>query len=225
MAQHHDRIGDLAILDDLMPYFEDPRYIRIDGRPLLLIYRQGLLDDPARFTADLRDEAARRGLAGLFLCNVMSIGDAERVADGFDASVEFPPNGILVTEIDPGSLGADRAFRGRIYDYGSVVTSAIVRPTPPSAVFPGVMPGWDNTARKGLAGEVFDGATPQLFERWLRHAATISARKHHGAPLVFVNAWNEWAEGAFLEPSLEEGRARLEALRRVVVDRREPLGS
>ena len=107
MPQHHDRVRDLAILDDLMPFFEDERYIRIDGRPLLLIYRQGLLDDPVRFTRDLRQRPAGGGFPGLYLCNVMSIGDSERVAAGFDAAVEFPPNGILVTEIDA------RTARGR----------------------------------------------------------------------------------------------------------------
>jgi hypothetical protein len=216
MPQHHDRVRDLAVLGDLLPYLEDERYIRIDGRPLLLIYRQGLLDDAPRFTSDLREEAIRRGLPGLYLCNVMSVGDAERAASGFDAAVEFPPNGILVTEIDPRTVSADPAFRGRIYDYPTVVTSAIVRPIPSFPYFPGVMPRWDNSARRGLAAEIFHGSTPQLFQRWLRHAASVSGRKNPGASLVFVNSWNEWAEGAHLEPDERTGRRYLEAVRRVV---------
>ena len=218
MPQHHDRVRDLAILDDLMPFFENERYIRIDGRPLVLVYRQGLLDDARRFTADLRAEAVRRGLPGLFLGNVMSIGDDERVAAGFDAAVEFPPNGILVTEIDPRTLGADPAFRGRVYDYPSVVSSAVARPTPLFAYFPGVMPRWDNSARKNMAAQVFHGSTPELFERWLRHASLISTQRSPAAPLVFVNSWNEWAEGAHLEPDEQTGNSYLEAVRRVVMD-------
>ena len=216
MPQHHDRVPDLAILDDLMPYFEDPRYIRIDGRPLLLVYRQGLMPDAPGFAADLRAEAVRRGLPGLFLCNVLSIGDTERRAPGFDAAVEFPPQRTIGKEIRARDLGADHAFRGHIYDYASTVLSAIARPTPSYPCFPGVMPRWDNTARKGLRAHIFHGSTPELFGRWLRRASLDTRRRNPGAPLVFVNSWNEWAEGAQLEPDGRSGTRYLEAVRRVV---------
>ena len=215
MPQHHDRVGDLAILDDLMPFFRDERYIRIDQRPLLLIYRQSLLDEPARFASDLREAAVQRGLPGLFLCNVLSIGDTELVAKGFDAAVEFPPNGTLGKEIRPRDLGADPAFRGKIYDYASVVQTMLARPILPFAHFPGVMPRWDNTARRGMAAHVFHGSSPELFESWLRRAVNTTTQARH-APLVFVNSWNEWAEGAHLEPDQRAGRGHLEAIRRVV---------
>ena len=214
MPQHHDRVRDLAILDDLMPYFEDPRYIRIDGRPLLLVYRQGLMPDAPGFAADLRAEAVRRGLPGLFLCNVLSIGDVDRCAPGFDAAVEFPPQGTLGREIRPRSLGADPAFKGHIYDYASTVQTAIARPTPSFPCFPGVMPRWDNTARKGMRAHIFHGSTPELFERWLRRASLDTRRRNPGAPLVFVNSWNEWAEGAHLEPDDLTRNDYLQAARR-----------
>jgi hypothetical protein len=217
MSQAHDHTRDLAILDDLMPYLEDARYIRIGGRPLLLIYRQGLLDDPVRLTAALRDEARRRGLPGLFLCNVMSIGDQEKLADGFDAAIEFPPNGLLVTDLEPKSLDADPAFRGRIYDYGSTIESNLARPNPSFVHFPGVMPRWDNSARRGMAAQIFHGSNPALFERWLRRAALVTSQRNPEAPLVFVNSWNEWAEGAHLEPDTGVGSGYLEAVARVVL--------
>ena len=78
------------------------------------------------------------------------------------------------------------------------------------------MPRWDNSARKGMAAQIFHGSTPELFERWLRRAASITVRRNARAPLVFVNSWNEWAEGAHLEPDERTGRRYLEALRRVV---------
>jgi hypothetical protein len=216
MPQHHDRVRDLAILDDLMPYFEDPRYIRIDDRPLLLVYRQGLMPDAPGLAADLRAEAVRRGLPGLFLCNVLSIGDIERCAPGFDAAVEFPPHGTIGKEIRARDLGADRAFRGHIYDYASTVMSAVARPNPWFPCFPGVMPRWDNTARKGPRAHIFHGSTPALFERWLRRASLDTSRRNPGAPLLFVNSWNEWAEGAHLEPDERVGRGYLEVVRRVM---------
>jgi lipopolysaccharide biosynthesis protein len=216
MPQHHHRVGDLAIIDDLMPYFEDPRYIRIDGRPVLLVYRQGLMPDAAGFAADLRATAAHRGLPGLFLCNVLSIGDIEGCAPGFDAAVEFPPNGTLGRELRPKRLGADPSFRGHIYDYDSTVLTALALPTHSFPHFPGVMPRWDNTARKGVRAHIFHGSTPERFERWLQRAAWTTRRANPGAPLVFINSWNEWAEGAHLEPDATTGRRYLQALRRVV---------
>ena len=199
-----------------MPYFEDPRYIRIDGRPLLLIYRQGLMPDAPGFAADLRAEAVRRGLPGLFLCNVLSIGDIERCAPGFDAAVEFPPHGTIGKEIRARDLAADRAFRGHVYDYASTVLSAVARPIPSFPCFPGVMPRWDNTARKGMRAHIFHGSTPELFERWMRRASLDTRRRNPGAPLVFVNSWNEWAEGAHLEPDERIGRSYLDVIHRVV---------
>jgi hypothetical protein len=217
LPQQHDRVRDLAILDDLVPYLEDPRYIRIDGRPLLLIYRQGLMPDAPGFAADLRAEAVRRGLPGLFLCNVLSIGDIERCAPGFDAAVEFPPHGTIGKEIRARDLGADHAYRGHIYDYASTVLSAVARPTPSYPCFPGVMPRWDNTARKGLRAHTFHGSTPEFFERWLRRASLDTRRRNPRSPLLFVNSWNEWAEGAHLEPDQRTGRTYLEAVHRVVM--------
>ncbi len=174
MPQHHDRVRDLAILDDLMPYFEDPRYIRIDGRPLLLIYRQGLMPDAPGFAADLRAEAVRRGLPGLFLCNVLSIGDIERCAPGFDAAVEFPPHGTIGKEIRARDLGADRAFRGHIYDYASTVLSAVARPI---AVVP-LLPGRDAPLGQHRPQGAAGAHLPWVDARALRALAATSEPGH-----------------------------------------------
>ena len=68
-----------------------------------------------------------------------------------------------------------------------------------------------------MAAQIFHGSTPELFERWLRRATSISLQRNARAPLVFVNSWNEWAEGAHLEPDERTGLQYLEALRRVVL--------
>jgi hypothetical protein len=78
------------------------------------------------------------------------------------------------------------------------------------------MPRWDNTARKGMRAHIFQRSTPELFERWLRRAALITTLRNPGAPLLFVNSWNEWAEGAHLEPDREAQLRYLKAIRRVV---------
>ena len=82
-------------------------------------------------------------------------------------------------------------------------------------VYPGVMPGWDNTPRRGADAYVFHGANPLSFRRWLARASA-AALAGGGTALLFVNAWNEWAEGAHLEPDARFGTAYLEAVRDAV---------
>ena len=82
-------------------------------------------------------------------------------------------------------------------------------------VHPAVFPGWDNTPRRGTAGYLFHGANPWSFRRWLASSvARESLRNDSG--IVFVNAWNEWAESAHLEPCARFGRSNLEAVRDVL---------
>ena len=160
MPQHHDRVRDLAILDDLMPYFEDERYIRIDGRPLLLVYRQGLMPDAPGFAVG----PPRRGRAPRAPGPLPLQRDVDRgcrtLCAGLRRRGRVPAQWDHRQGDPTRDLGADRAFRGHIYDYASTVMSAIARPTPSFPCFPGVMPRWDNTARKGLAAHIFHGSTP-----------------------------------------------------------------
>ena len=176
------------------------------------------MPDAPGFAADLRDEAVRRGLPGLFLCNVMSIGDVERCAQGFDAAVEFPPNGTLGQETPASRRSAQTQPSGA----ASTTTrrscrSALARPTPAVPVLPGRHASLGQHRPQGPARRTSSTAsTPELFERWLRRAALMTRiDESRGARCVFVNSWNEWAEGAHLEPDERTGRRYLEVVRRV----------
>ena len=87
----------------------------------------------------------------------------------------------------------------------------------PEKYAPCVLPNWDNTPRSGRRGTVFDHATPDLFEIYLKNAIGKVLHKPHQERIVFLKAWNEWAEGNYLEPDRETGWAYLDAIRRVVV--------
>ena len=201
IEQTHDAEGDVAILDDLMPYFEDDRYIRIDGKPVLVLYHATMMPDPAGFVAKLREAAQARGLPGLFVCAVMSFGTTDPRPLGCDAAVEFPPhNTVNPAQWSREELDAPPAFAGKIYDYAAYVERKVAEPVPDFPYFPGVMPRWDNSARKGEGGYIFHEVSPDDYEVWLRHAAERTLRLNKEAPLVFINSWNEWGEGAHLEP-------------------------
>jgi hypothetical protein len=215
ITQEHGPEIDKSLIFDLLPLFADRRYIKVDGKPLLVIYRVGLLPDPKALFATWRAVALKRGFPGLHICMAETFGLNDPFEKGCDAAVEFPPHQLVAGAINQKLKGATEGYSGTAYSYAEAVLGEIVAPPPDYPRYRCVMPGWDNSPRRGLAGNVFHGATPELYELWLREAIGFTRwRLPHSHQLVFINAWNEWGEGAHLEPDLRWGRQFLEATRR-----------
>ncbi|HNB27560.1 MAG TPA: glycoside hydrolase family 99-like domain-containing protein [Alphaproteobacteria bacterium] len=217
IAQDHSPEDDLAFFRDLSRYLRDPRYIRIEGRPLVIVYRPDLLPAPAETAARWRAEAEKIGLPGLFLAATNAFGFADHRAIGFDALVEFPPHARPVPVINETLTFYNPDHAGMVHAYADIVAAPASEALSGAFVIPGVMPGWDNEARRPGRGKTFHGATPELFARWL-NAGFARARESapEGRRFVFINAWNEWAEAAYLEPDQDNGFAYLAALADVV---------
>ncbi len=222
IGQQHSPEDDLAFIAALEPMFRDGRYIRVDGKPLLLVYRPQLLPDPAATVARWRQYIQAQGLPGLFLAAVQSFSDAIDTDDTlFDALVEFPPHTVPRIDIGDRYQMLNPRFRGEILDYEACVDAAEaqVHQVSDKVVFPGVMAAWDNTPRRRDLATIFANASPQAYGRWLtaacRRALAAPAADHR---LVFINAWNEWAEGSYLEPDQRYGHAYLQATRDVLLD-------
>lgn len=215
LGQHHDAGTDVGFIDYVMPLLKHPKYLRVADRPVLLVYRADILDDAPTMLEGWRRRAAEEGLAGLFILMVESFGLTDPRPFGFDGAVQFPPHGVAAPEQDPEEWGAVDDFEGKLYSYDAAAASALADLAPRAwPRFPGVMPGWDNTPRRGARAHVFTDASVDTYESWLYRAAhSEGARTPDGSSLVFINAWNEWAEGAYLEPDTANGRARLEATR------------
>lgn len=201
---------------------------------MFLVYRANRLPDPPATCARFREEARRLGVGELYLCRVESFPEerGDPAALGFDAAVEFQPDWSLLTkdlcagplrvlDADGEIAGLSGAFDGErisaVYRYAKVAERMVAKPAPGYRRHPCVVPMWDNSPRRGGidSAVILDGSTPELYERWLT-AALARERAAGGEPLVFINAWNEWAEGNHLEPNLRHGRAYLEANRRAV---------
>ena len=203
IGQKHSPEDDVAVFDDMARYIRSPRYLRVGGKPLILVYRPDALPDAKATMGRWRARAAEVGLGELFIASTNAFGYADYVGGGFDALVEFPPHALAIGEITNRVELLNPGFGGRVYDYETMVGARIgdlLEARDPRRI-PGVMPSWDNEARKPGAGHVFHNATPALFHRWIR--AALAAADKAEAPderLVFVNAWNEWAEGTYLEP-------------------------
>ncbi|CRI64451.1 Glycosyl transferase family 2 (fragment) [Thiocapsa sp. KS1] len=219
MAQQHSETDDLAFIRHLQPLLRDHRYIRIHGRPLILVYRIELFPDPARTAEVWREYCARSGLGEVFLACVQSFGLTADPRDfGFDAVVEFPPHDLSVP-LDPQPEMDNPDFTGCIYDYRATAERFMQRPLPEHRFFRTAMPSWDNTARRQDAGTIFLGSTPALYEHWLSRLIEQTRQLNPpGERFVFVNAWNEWAEGNHLEPDQLHGHGYLEATRAALGD-------
>ena len=213
------------LAESVAPFLRDPRHARPDGaRPRLVIYRPEDMPDPGGAADRLRAAFEALGLGAVELGAVrFHVPGEHPVPEGaFDFWVEMPPHGLVgPDEILHGSSGRSRLpvevpadFAGLIYDYAAVVAKATDPARAdalPERTIAGVMPAWDNTARRGLDAHLAYGAHPAAFRAWLdgisRHRL---ARSHRGE--VMVNAWNEWAERAALEPSEQWGHAWLDTL-------------
>ncbi len=212
--------------DDLLPALRDPRYLRVGDVPLLVVYRVGQIPQAREVLEGWKRRALADGLGGLHLLGVIPSREFEGVEAGaaaaLDGLVRFPPgSGVGLQQLQP--EGYDQGPTGAVYSYEAAVEHADLstRSALGLRIHPGVMPGWDNTARRGAASYSFHGANPLTFRRWLARArdASVAAGPE---PLVFVNAWNEWAEGAYLEPDVRFGRARLRAVADVTGTRLNP---
>ncbi len=214
IAQEYSPEGDRRLIADLAPLFRDRRYIRVGGRPLFVVYRANLLPDPRASVERFREQAQREGIEDPYLVLVHLPGMPPPGQWGFDAGLEFPPHNAELTDMAPSVEITNPAFRGGIWDYVYTAKSAITRPLPEFRLHRGVMVGWDNTARLPNNGNVFVNAHPANYQRWLTAIVAQTATHHPpGQRLVFINAWNEWAEGCHLEPDLAFGHAYLEATR------------
>jgi lipopolysaccharide biosynthesis protein len=242
LAQTYSDADAEAHIEHLLPILADPRYIRIDGRPVFAIYNADEIPEPRRLTDIFRERALRAGIR-LYLARIERHLDRDTrppEALGFDAAIEFQPfsrsfrrflgarpdlRGSLSRRVSH-RLGREvrarpalRAMAGRwtsldtFHDYAAFAAFDAAEPPPPYTMFPGVCPGWDNTARRPPGQAiVFRGSTPELFGRWLAAKAARFAPPSPEENLLFVNAWNEWAEGNHLEPCLRHGHAHLEAM-------------
>lgn len=210
IAQEYSPADDLRFIDDLSVYLEDSRYIRVDGRPLILVYRPGLLPDMAATAQRWRERMRQRGIGELYLVATYgAFGEEKPPAEyGCDAALEFPPN-IHIPGQKYFNYGWEPGFSGNINSYPQFMKdlkSHRERLPQDFVLYRSVMLRWDNTPRRQEGGTVYRGFTAERYRRWLDYAFSQSRRTlPPGRRFVFINAWNEWAEGAYLEPDMRYG--------------------
>ncbi len=223
LVQEHDFASDMKFIRDVIPLFKDPRYIRVNGMPLLVLYRADLLKFPAETAAGWREECEKAGLPGIHLCAAQTFDISDPRPFGFDSACEFPPHRHAVGQIAEGLRDLPDGFKGWVCDYELVARHSLTAPVPDYPVYRGLFPSWDNTARKRDQALIFHNADPHRYEYWLRGLVEYTRQNFVGDQrIIFINAWNEWAEGAHIEPDLKYGPAYLEATLRALSGHTDP---
>jgi len=231
MEQHYSDQDDNQHIDLLLRFFADPRYIRIQGKPLFIVYKASQLPNPKRTFERWRERAVRAGIGDLCLAQFESEG-AGSASDprsiGLDLSIEFAPDWrslggqYYVTKKARLAMALGllpKAYaKQKICSYELMVEKTKAKPTPDYPFVRCVSPGFDGSPRRPDKNAVILlNNTPELYEGWLNWALDWTDRHDAtGQRLVIVNAWNEWAEGNHLEPDAKNGRAFLEATRNAI---------
>lgn len=226
----------------LIPYFKDKRYIRIEDKPVMAIYRSVLIPDLNGMINIWREEAAREGLE-LYLCRFDNFGchGNEFMKPGFDAAIDFEPYSQILTNYLKRKSSSKNNFMHRAtnkirrivaneinpikkmqnknkhildpIEYNDYVDFYIDNYIQPEHFvrFPGVCPSWDNTPRRGINSFLLKNASPDKYKRWLEFTLSNFKPYSEDQNFIFINAWNEWAEGNHLEPCQKWGHSYLKA--------------
>jgi glycosyltransferase involved in cell wall biosynthesis len=219
ISQDYRAEDDALLAAEFARHFRDPRYIRLQGRPLLMIYRPGVIPDARGCIERWRSIFRNTHGEDPIMVTAQAFDALDPRDFGLDGAIEFPPH-KLTSALPPGNVGyeyLDPDFKGKIYAYDDVTRVSLAEPKPAFPLLKTAVPSWDNDARRQGNGIVVTGSTPRKYETWLSALGDIArANPFFGEAFVCVNAWNEWCEGAYLEPDLHFGAAYLNATARAV---------
>ncbi len=238
MGQRYDEYDAGEHMEWLCRAFADPRYVRVHGRPLFLVYCAGRITGLREVIRRWRATAGESGFPDIYLCAVKSghhdLGDSETISAGFDALTDFQPDYRGFPETDNYlSRQFNKLMNGMIemlhgdgvwpyrpiyarLSYRKIVERAVKRPPPREKVFPCVFPSWDNSPRKRFNATIIQNDDAVLYGAFLESACARVQDFGEEEQIVFINAWNEWAEGCHLEPDMRNDRRFLEATKRVL---------
>ena len=232
----------------LLKFFNDPNYILENNRPFFVIYRPEIIPCLNDMLDCWDDLARDNGFDGMVFAyqqmsfHVLDNHDESRftynieyqpsyarydaqanAASGLNKALFSIKNGIraAASRVD-GTLGTNISAHLtrpglQIEDYDKLCRAIVdKRPDSPKAI-PGMFVGWDNTPRRGEKGRVCLGSTPEKFGEYIRQQIN-NARLNYKKDKLFIFAWNEWAEGGYLEPDERYGYGYLEALKQALED-------
>lgn len=228
----------------LLPYFQDERYIRVNGKPLLVLYRVDLIDDLNQMIDYLKKTAVEYGLTGLEIAYQHPSFDFQGKKDDqkLDYNIMFEPiyaynqmalkqKFITLRKIKRKisnflekhtnfSLNNLNPYGLQVLDYDKTWELILSRKVEDAKLIPGGFVDWDNTPRRGDKGKVYKGASPEKFKKYMSRLIK-KAKTEYKKDMIFLTAWNEWGEGSYMEPDERYQYGYLEALREALLENSE----
>ena len=218
--------------NNLLKAFKDKRYMRVDDKPIFVVYRPNAIPDIKLFVETFQQQAIENGLKGVYLIatNVPVDWDAE--AKGFSAITPSNHDKLAYVRSESTIRNFYRKQLNRkkvskvfkkifkqpthVYEYKEAMKWFVRDEDVKSIIYPMVIPNWDNTARSGVNGFVLHNSTPDLFKQVMQKAINKIKDLPADKRIVFIKSWNEWAEGNYIEPDRKYGRKYLEVIKELI---------
>ena len=216
IKQEYDEQNDLALIADISRYLKHPEYIHRYGQPLFFIYNPREIPNAKDRISRWRELFSQQGVEPLIYM-VQRLMDDDPLQYGLDGALELPPHKLSSTLPLQNLQLTNKAkdFDGNYYSYEHLIEESLSQTSELYPLIKTVIPDWDNEARRPNKGHGFVGSTPEKFQQWLTDVIRLSQQTNDQEDaIVFINAWNEWAEGAYLEPDVYWGSAYLNAIKR-----------
>jgi len=219
ISQKHTPEDDLEFIKYVSKYLRSRQYLRIESKPLMIVYRPDKLPSVKETVTRWREWCRSNGIGEIYVAYTQSFESVSPAKYGMDAAIEFPPNNSSPPIVNDKVSGMSEDFRGVVYDLSELEKRSHHFKKEDYRLYRGVCPSWDNTARRKKNAGIFINSSPKQYQSWLTNAIdySVGVNEDMNPPPVFINAWNEWAEGCYLEPDAKSGYAYLQATRNALV--------
>ena len=211
----------------ILPALKDERYIRVENKPLFLLYRPLEMPHVKEYLNHWNELAKKEGLPGIYFVGINHALQKELreiQALGFDGVNTYrlseacrKISGRYLYAIKLRMLEKVGGLKLNRYEYSKVMQNMFTQEDAQKNIFPTVMPQWDNSPRSGRRGLILHGANPEKFGNHLDKALSLVKGRPEEKRIVFLKSWNEWAEGNYVEPDQEFGWQYLDTLRKKIL--------
>ena len=218
ISQEYSKKDYKKFIKDIKKYLLDDRYIKIDGKPVIMIYNPHEIPNFQELVTKWREYAKEEGIGEIYIMDKCELADnSYKYTEYTDASFDFPPHGIGHKETVLTGLDSKKVF-----NYEKIVNDIehlYVEHFPLKPFTYSITMGWDNSSRRKEGYTIYHNYSLESFYKWLKVIIKETRRRNDKEHrFIFINAWNEWAEGTYLEPDEKYGYANINTLSKALCD-------